>query len=165
MRPLSTLELYSTLLAVAESNQLLLNGSSDYFKDLLQTGCRSSEPLDIRRWKLKGKELELVTEKTNNKRILQAATISEDFIRCVRDQTAPYGHASYGQLTAEMRRVQTPFPIRHNTKIIDTYLFRYYAVKSRFEDGWTVHELLNHFAWENPQIPYIYIAATLRISE
>jgi hypothetical protein len=155
--------LHNTCHNIVASNNFLHKGSRWYFRDLLYTGCRSSEPLDIKRWTIKNERLYLITEKTAEIREFDMLPFTENFIECVKLQVPPYFGLTYDQLVLEQRRVQMPYPIKIDKKIVDAYLFRYYVAKTLFYEEQSLLDIMQFMGWNDSRTAFRYIHADLKV--
>lgn len=161
IREIENLELNDILLDVVKSKLLYWNESSYYFQDLYLTGMRSTEPLQIDRWKKDKGKYELTTLKTGLIRTFEPLELSANLRGAIEDKQPPYGHLTYDQLTAEFRRVVKLHPIYSGDKIADTYLFRYNRARQKWKEQSDLLKVMQYFSWQEPKIAMGYITTKL----
>jgi len=150
------------LLSDLVNNQSFYYSSTTfYFQDLYFTGCRSTELLQLERWKRVGNVYELTTLKTEAKRIIPEQLLSDAFKWALAYSLEPYDGLTYDQLTLELRKHILLHPIWAGKRIADTYLFRYNRARKLFDEKKNLLEVMDFFGWLSPTIATNYIHAPL----
>lgn len=146
---------------IAKSKHFYYEGSTDYFTDLYLTGCRSTELLDISRWRKINDVYELTTLKTEAKRIIPQHLLSENFKVAQLENKKPYNQLTYDQLTLELRKVSPMHPIWSGKRIADTYLFRYNRARQHFTVSQNIFITMDFFGWLSTAIATNYVYTPL----
>lgn len=160
-KQLTNKELDQLLVDVTQHGLHMFTETKYYFQDLYFTGCRSTEPLDITKWKVIGDKYVLQTHKTEALRTFDKSQLSRSLTYAIENNILPYGWLTYDQLTAEFRRVVRLAPIWSGNRPADTYLFRYNRARQLFEQTNDLREVMRFFGWQSPTIASNYITTPL----
>lgn len=157
MKVLTAFELDNLCIHIATSTQFYYSESNAYFEDLYHTGCRSSELLQIDRWKIIGDKVKLTTLKTEAPRILHRNVLSNSLITAIENRHKPYGYLTYDQLTLELRKVAPIHPVYCGKRIADTYLFRYNKARQMYANEVPTMAIMEYFGWMSHDVCLGYL--------
>lgn len=160
-KQLTNAELDTLLTDVTNHSLHLFTETKYYFQDLYLTGMRSTEPLDITKWKVVGDKYVLTTHKTETERTFSKDQLSRSLTYAIENTILPYGWLTYDQLTAEFRRVVRLAPIWSGNRPADTYLFRYNRARKLFEQSNNLLVVMDFFGWHSPSVASKYITTPL----
>lgn len=145
---------------ISDSNFYYSNAYS-YFEDLYYTGCRSTEPLQIERWKYTNDKVILNTLKTEAIRFFDPALLSNDLMISLANNLPPYNGLTYWQLTEEFRKHIGLHPVYSGKRIADTYLFRYNRARLIFNQTNSLASVQNFFGWNSISMAESYVTQPL----
>lgn len=136
-------------------------GSFYYFFDLWITGCRPVELLRQENLTIEGNEMKIVTAKTNEVRTIPINLLSVHLVDAVREGYKAYEGLTYDQLMHEFYRLWPMPRIYTEDKEVGLYCFRYNRAYLLHNDGLTLPEITNFFAWQNPHRAGHYVSRPL----
>jgi len=160
-KQLTNTELNELLLNVTNHSLHLFTETKYYFQDLYFTGCRSTEPLTISKWKIIGDKYVLKTHKTEAERSFTKSQLSRSLTYAIENSINPYSWLTFDQLTGEFRRVIKLAPIWAGDRPADTYLFRYNRARQLFEQSNNLLVVMDFFGWHSPSVASKYITTPL----
>lgn len=137
--------------------------AQEYFMDMYNTGCRSTELLFPELWNINDDHAVLKTLKTGVLRYIQVNKLSTDFVECIRENIRPYAGLSHYQLEAEYKKHFELSNLHCGKKATQLYSFRYNRARIAYSELNDLSEVMSLMGWQNPEIAKGYINNTLNL--
>lgn len=163
-----TIQLSEFLELVKETwftNPIYYPDTLHYYRDLLATGCRPTEPFLINRWFAGGDYVTLIPLKGNNARQFNINSISNSLLDAIINNKAPYSGLTISQVRLQFAK---QFPINQlyvQSKPIDLYAFRYFKAKLLKAQGYSQPQIQSYFGWTNNSIVQVYTGADIYFTQ